>query len=467
MRFSTPQMLLGARMNRKSNLLSMAAILFLAGCKGGDEDTGLPNTLPEANAGDDQTVSANEIVELSGAASFDQDGDELTFHWSFEHVPEGSSLQDASDVFSANASTDSVNTTFSPDAIGTFVVNLVVNDGRSDSTVDFVIVNTETPSLLPTAMAGDDMSGEVGASVSLDGSASFDPEGRELSYGWSLVQKPAESTATNVTDSTMATTSFSPDERGVYIFNLVVNNGLTDSPADSVILTVTGEDGAPVASAGEDQSAEDCAFIQVSGSASVDPDGDTLQYHWELQSKPSGSAATNDSFSDRNAESPTFWADWAGDYVLSLTVSDGANWSLTDMVKLSISERATNTPPTVVITNLATVSGGETECAEDGYVYDCEDCDDQTVELGPNVTITDPDSDPYTVVWEMTSGSGVIATPATVNTNVRLENIEATEPNVCDSNEWTLSLTVTDCTTASTTTTTTVTVDCCGIESTN
>lgn len=464
MRLLTPQMPLGARMHRKSHFLSIAAILLLVGCKGAEEDTGLPNTLPEANAGDDQLVSANEVVALSGAASFDQDGDELTFHWSFEHVPEGSNLKEASDVFSANASVESMTTTFSPDAVGTFVVNLVVNDGRADSAVDFLIVNTESPSLLPTAMAGDDMTGEVGTSVSLDGSASFDPEGRALSYGWNLIQKPAASTAANVTDPTTAITGFSPDERGVYIFNLVVNNGLADSPADSVILTATGEDGAPVASAGEDQVAEDCAFLQVSGSASVDPDGDPLQYHWELQSKPTGSAASNDNFSDRNVESPTFWADWAGDYVLSLTVSDGTNWSLTDMVKLSLSERATNTPPTVEIANLATVTGGETVCVEDGYVYDCEDCEDQTVELGPNVTITDPDSDPYTVIWEMTAGSGVIATPTAVNTNVRLENIEATEPNVCDSNEWTLSLTVTDCTTAASTTTTTVTVDCCGIE---
>jgi hypothetical protein len=454
-------------MHRKTQFLSIAAALLVVGCKGGTEDTGVPNTVPEANAGDDQTVSANESVSLSGAASFDQDGDALTYHWSFEHVPEGSSLGESETAFSANASTEAVDTSFSPDAVGTFIVNLMVSDGRAESPVDFLIVNTENPTLLPTAVAGADLSGEVATSVGLDGSASFDPEGRDLTYAWSLIQKPTGSAATDVAAPTMATTSFSPDERGVYIFNLVVNNGLTDSPADALILTATGEDGAPVASAGEDQVAEDCAFIQMSGSASVDPDGDPLQYHWELQSKPTDSVASNDSFSDRNAANPTFWADWAGDYVLSLTVSDGANWSLTDMVNLTLSERSTNTPPIVEITTLATVTGGETDCVEDGYVYDCDDCDDQTVELGPNVNINDPDNDPYTIKWEMTSGSGIVATPTALITNVRLENIEATEPNVCDSNEWVLSLTVTDCTTASTTKSTTVRVDCCGIESTS
>ena len=123
-----------------------------------------------------------------------------------------------------------------------------------------------------------------------------------------------------------------------------------------------------------------------------------------------------------------------------------------------------NTAPIVSISTLATISGGEVECEEDGYVYDCEDCEDQTIEIGSNVTINDPDNDPYTVMWELTSGSGIISNPSAVTTSVKLENIEATEPNVCDSNEWVLELTVTDCTTASTSESTTVTVDCCGIE---
>jgi hypothetical protein len=454
-------------MLRYSHILPITVALLLSACKGGDEDTGEPNTVPEAHAGEDQTVAANETVSLSGAASFDQDGDELSFHWSFEHLPEGSSLGEMEMPFSANATAEAVDTTFSPDAVGTFVVNLTVSDGRAESNVDFLIVNTETPSLLPTAMAGDDTSGEVGATIALDGSASFDPEGRSLSYNWSLVQKPSDSTLSALTDAATVAASFSPDARGVYIFNLVVNNGLTDSAPDSVIVTATGDDSAPVASAGEDQVAEDCSHLQLDGSASVDPDSDPLQYYWELQSKPTGSVASNDNFSDRHAESPSFWADWAGDYVLSLTVTDGANWSLADMVNLTLSERATNTPPIVNISTLATVSGGETDCVEDGYVYDCDDCDDQTVEMGPNVTINDPDNDPYTVKWEMTSGSGIVASPYSVTTNVKLENIEATEPNVCDTNEWVLELTVTDCTTASTTKSTTVTVDCCGVESTS
>lgn len=446
----------------RTSLLSLAAAVLVTGCKGNTEDTGVPNTQPEANAGADQTVAADASVDLSGAASFDQDGDALSYSWTFEHVPEGSSL-DAT-AFALNDSAEAVDTSFSPDAIGTFVINLIVSDGRTESLSDHVIVNTEEPSNFPTAMAGEDLSGEVGTQISLDGSASFDAEGRALSYAWSIIQGPSDSAITEPTDAASAVANFTPDARGVYIFNLVVNNGIVNSQPDAMIVTVTGDDNSPVASAGADFEGEDCSFIQLDGSGSVDPDGDTLQYFWELQTKPAGSSASNDSFSDRHAASPTFWADWDGEYVVSLTVSDGANWSLADMMTLDLSNRGVNTPPVVSISTLPTVTGGEVECEEDGYVYDCEDCSDQTVELGPNVTITDPDSDPYTVMWELTSGSGIVSTPTDVNTSVKLENIEATEPNVCDSNEWVLELTVTDCTTASSKTSTTVTVDCCGIE---
>jgi len=454
-------------MLRSKRVYSLSAALLLAACKGTPEDTGEPNTQPVANAGEDQSVSADQNVALNGAASFDQDGDELTYHWGFEHLPEGSALADKEMPFTVNESAEAVDTTFSPDAVGTYVVTLTVSDGRTESEIDHIIVKAEVPGTSPTAVAGDNLVGEVGQASSLDGSASFDPNGRNLTFAWSLVQKPTDSTATGPADASAATTDFTPDSRGVYIFNLVVNNGLIDSQPDALIVTATGDDNSPVSSAGEDVAAEDCSFIQLDGSASADPDGDTLQYFWELQSKPTGSAASNASFSDRNTAAPTFWGDWAGEYVLSLTVSDGANWSLADMVTITLAERAGNTAPQVEISTIATVSGGEVECEEDGYVYDCEDCDDQTVEMGPNVTINDADNDPYTVQWELTSGSGIVATPTSVTTNVKLENIEATEPNVCDSNEWILELTVTDCTTASTKATTTVTVDCCGIEATS
>jgi hypothetical protein len=123
-----------------------------------------------------------------------------------------------------------------------------------------------------------------------------------------------------------------------------------------------------------------------------------------------------------------------------------------------------NTPPQVTITTLATVVAGDAECVESGYAYACDDCDDQSVTLGNNVSISDADNDPYTVHWELISGNGSVSSPDELVTTAQITDIEAVEPLVCESNDFVFQITVTDCTGASTNSSTTVTADCCGIE---
>ena len=53
------------------------------------------NLPPEVKAGKDQTVKLNEPVMLDGTGTFDPNGDELTYKWSFDSVPEGSRLKGA------------------------------------------------------------------------------------------------------------------------------------------------------------------------------------------------------------------------------------------------------------------------------------------------------------------------------------------------------------------------------------
>jgi hypothetical protein len=79
--------------------------------------------------------------------------------------------------------------------------------------------------------------------------------------------------------------------------------------------------GAPVASAGADQSVYVGERVLLDGSA-ADPDGDPIvRWLWSFTSKPQGSVAA---LSNPLIAAPYFTADVAGDYVLSLTVSDGA-----------------------------------------------------------------------------------------------------------------------------------------------
>lgn len=97
-----------------------------------DETT---NTAPVADAGADQTVTAGDTVNLDGSASFDDDGDTLSYSWAFVSVPEGS------EASLTNA--DTAGATFTADLAGEYVVELVVNDGTEDSAADQVTITAE------------------------------------------------------------------------------------------------------------------------------------------------------------------------------------------------------------------------------------------------------------------------------------------------------------------------------------
>lgn len=312
-----------------------AFLLVLAlplGCNEPKRDTAdnaSGNTPPIATAGPDITIPADRDASLDAHGSYDPDGDTITYHWSFEHLPSGSRLDAKEAPFSRNKTVEAVTTGFTPDAVGTYVVALKVHDGKVYSTADYVIVTVTEPENRPVASAGPDQVIAIGSSVGLDGSASYDPQGRVITYAWTLADVPTGSglSSASLSGATTTRATLAPDVKGVYIVNLVVNNGLTDSLPDSATVTVTGENGAPTANAGPDIAGEDCTWLNLDCSASVDPDGDALSYFWEIQSKPAGSVASTASFGDRNAARTTFWADVAGDYVFSCAVNDSTYWS--------------------------------------------------------------------------------------------------------------------------------------------
>ena len=107
---------------------------------------------------------------------------------------------------------------FSPFALGT----LVFNTG-------------------PTADAGPDQTVEEGASVTLDGSASSDPENANLTYTWN--QTDGQTVTLTLTGDTTATPTFTAPENlsanAVLVFSLTVNDGTSDSTPDPVRIGVT------------------------------------------------------------------------------------------------------------------------------------------------------------------------------------------------------------------------------------
>jgi beta propeller repeat protein len=89
----------------------------------------------------------------------------------------------------------------------------------------------------------------------------------------------------------------------------------------------------PVADAGTNQTIQYAAgkTVQLQGTA-TDPDGDAITgWSWRLASVPTGSTAT---LSSATAQNPTFAMDQPGDYVLSLTATDGTDVSEPDYVTI-------------------------------------------------------------------------------------------------------------------------------------
>lgn len=88
-----------------------------------------------------------------------------------------------------------------------------------------------------TAKAGPDQSVQVGQTVTLDGSASLDSEGKPLSYQWTLLRKPAKSTVSLMEPASFKPT-LKPDEVGEYELELAVTSANGKS-TDKVIVAAS------------------------------------------------------------------------------------------------------------------------------------------------------------------------------------------------------------------------------------
>lgn len=73
--------------------------------------------------------------------------------------------------------------------------------------------------------------------------------------------------------------------------------------------------------------------LRIDGSKSIDPDGDSLSFSWELTAAPSGSEPV---LRDKNSPSPLFIGDKDGAYEVTLIVSDGKENSEPERAKIMV-----------------------------------------------------------------------------------------------------------------------------------
>lgn len=129
---------------------------------------------------------------------------------------------------------------FTADIDGTYVLQLIVDDGRVSSKSDTVTIIAETLNSIPVANAGPDQHLTLTSStvhVELDGSASTDADSDRLSYLWSFVSTPKESQA-ELFNPTRVSPEFIADIAGSYVLSLIVNDGIASSAEDRLSIFV-------------------------------------------------------------------------------------------------------------------------------------------------------------------------------------------------------------------------------------
>ncbi len=332
-------------------------------------DTSSGNTPPEANAGDDQRIEALTIVTLDGTASFDADGDPLTYMWGITGQPSGST------AFIDDLTADT--TTIVPDQEGIYTIELVVDDGlSSDSdlmTIEAVPVGTNLP---PVCEAGEDRAGDLGAPVLLDGSGTTDPNGDELTFLWVLLTVPEGSSAT-VEAPTALSTVFTPDVPGEYLVQFQAMDGSENCLVQfAVTVEDTTPNNPPECVTTDDLAVEVGEEAVLDATASTDPDEDPLTFSWTIVDSPAGSTAT---LTDADSATAGLIPDVAGVYQIALVVSDGEDQCERGVV-ITASETTDNNPP------------------------ECVTTDDLAVEIGEAAVLdasasSDPDEDPLTFSW--------------------------------------------------------------------
>ena len=310
------------------------------------------NDVPIADAGSAQTVAENTTVTLNGTASSDPEAQTLTYQWEQMGTP----------TVTLNDATAASPTFTTPQVLNDTVLSfrLMVNDGVQNSSPSTVLITlTAGTNDAPTANAGNPQTVDEGDLVTLTGRGS-DPERQPLTFAWT--QTGTESRVTLANPNTAQQTFTAPQfvNNTTLTFSLTVNDGIQDSAADEVVITVTaGINNPPIANAGSDQSVMEGDTVNLTGAASSDPEDETLTYRWTQIGEP----AVN--LDNATSATPQFTAPSSQLLVstmliFELVVRDASgNDSLSDRVSITVAA-GLNDPPTANAGDPQTVAEGAT-----------------------------------------------------------------------------------------------------------
>jgi hypothetical protein len=231
-----------------------------------------------AVAGPDQLADRDDVVTLDGRGSSHPGGSALRYQWdqTYGRPVALVGARTATPTFTA------------PEGPAEVRFRLIVRDAEGRTRTDFVAVVVNGP---PTAAAGPDRTVLDGATVTLTGTRSADPEGAPLTSRWAQVAGPA---VTLVGAEGAVATFTAPGGPAELRFELTVTDPRGRTGVDGVTVTVPGP---PDADAGADRTVRSGEVVALDGGASS-----SGRYQW---TQTYGPVVALDS---TTAVSPTFVA---------------------------------------------------------------------------------------------------------------------------------------------------------------
>ena len=274
------------------------------------------NLPPQAAAGPDQYVAPGAAVLLDGGGSADPDGAIVAYSWELGDGSPAGTTRTVTHVYPA---------------AGVYLVTLRVTDNMGATATDsaYVVVGGGPANAPPAAEAGPNRSASVGASITLDGTASADSDGSVTAYAWDFGDGASGS-------GSMVSHAWSA--AGSYLVKLTVtdNRGATDEDFTMVVVSdPTSGNAAPSAEAGPNRNATVGTAITLDGSGSSDADGTIASYAWDFGDGSSGAGSS----------ASHAWAA-AGNYLVKLAVTDDKGATGEDLTLVVVGDPTSgNAPP--------------------------------------------------------------------------------------------------------------------------
>ena len=307
-------------------------------------------------------INVNTTVQFTGNGT-DKDGDMLHFAWDFD----GDSEVDS----------QSISPTYKFTKRGVYTVNLTVSDPFGGNNTASVDITVNKP---PVAVLIGASTGYVDEPMTFFAGNSSDEDGDELEFNWDF-ESDGE------IDAVAEEAEHVYEEAGEYTVILWVLDGRNGKDTTELNVLITVRNTPPVSEAGKDLHGNIEDDIKFDSSGSFDPDDDidgngvidgdevdNLTYSWNM-----GNGKT------KTGTAPVYNYKDAGEYTVTLMVTDGEGASANDTLTVSI-----NTPPEAYIRLVNT----------------------DEIKVGTEVTLTaadsvDEDEDELEFIWDFDDEDGL------------------------------------------------------------